>query len=260
MSRKLAVVTGASGGIGLELAKLLARHGDDLVLVARSADRLQALAVELAHAHGIAARALPADLADPGAPTVLHDRLREAGVEIHVLVNNAGFGDSGPFAESDLRNALEMLQVNVTALTHLTRLFLPAMVRRRAGRIMNVASVAGFLPGPLAAVYYATKAYVLSFSEALACELEGSGVTVTALCPGPTDTGFQARAGVDHSFLFRRLRVTDAATAARAGYRALLQGRRVAIPGLPNRFLARSVPFVPRGILLPLVRRVNSRA
>jgi short-subunit dehydrogenase len=258
-SRPIALVTGASGGIGLELAKLFAADGHDLVLVARDRDRLAAVARELESRHGIRATAAPADLADPAAPAALHAALEREGRRVDVLVNNAGFGLCGGFAELDASAQVEMVQVNVAALTHLTRLCLPPMLARRAGGILNVASTAAFQPGPLMAVYYASKAYVLSFSEALAGELAGTGVTVTALCPGPTATGFQSRAGMERSRMLRDLRLMDASAVARAGYRAFRAGRRVVVPGWTNRLLAGAVCFLPRGLVLRVARRLNSQ-
>src|SRR5438128_1555599 len=198
-----ALITGASSGIGLELAKLFARDEHDVVLVARRADKLKQLAAQLGSAHNIRATVIPADLADPAAPEEIFRALRAADVELDVLVNNAGFGVTGPFLATDAAAELRMIQVNVTALTHLTKLFLPGMLGRGAGRVLNVASTAGFQPGPLMAVYYATKAYVISFSDALAEELRGTGVTVTCLCPGPTKTGFQEAAHMDGVRIFK---------------------------------------------------------
>ncbi len=218
--RPVALVTGASAGIGVELARVLAVD-HDLVLTARREKQLYALADELRLAHGTACSVFPADLADPNAPRKLFDDIRVAGIAVDVLVNNAGFGDLGAFAKADLGKALRMIQVNVTALTELTGLFLPEFVARNSGRILNVGSVAGFQPGPLMAVYYATKAYVNSFSEALHSELRGTGVTVTVLCPGPVATEFGAAAG------FRATRVVSAGQAvaarpvAEAGVRAM---------------------------------------
>ena len=185
-----ALITGASSGIGLELARIFASHRHDVVLVARTESKLRELAREC-EASGVRAHVIPADLSKAGAAQTVVDGVAALGLEIDVLVNNAGLGRYGPFIDMAPGSELEMIQVNVVALTELTRRFLPAMVARRRGRILNVASTAAFLPGPLMAVYYATKAYVLSFSEAIANELEGTGVTVTAFCPGPVDSGFQ---------------------------------------------------------------------
>ena len=254
--RLTALVTGASGGIGEELARLLAADRHDLVLVARSRDKLARLAEELGSKHNVGARVIAKDLSDPAAPREIFDETEGAGVAVDVLVNNAGFGSYGPFAETDARKELELLQVNVVALTHLTKLFLPAMIGRGRGRVMQVASTAAFQPGPLMAVYYASKAYVLSFSEALANECEGTGVTVTALCPGPTETGFVAAAGMEKSKLFEA-NVMDARTVAEAGYRGMLDGRAVVIPGFRNSLMARAVGFAPRGLVTKIVRRVQ---
>ena len=253
-----ALVTGASGGIGLELARLLAADGHDLVLVARSGDKLARLAEELSGEHKTVARVIVSDLARPDAPQEIFDDLQEKGVAIDVLVNNAGFGSYGLFAETDLRSELDMLQVNVVALTHLTKLFLPGMIARRRGYVMNVASTAAFQPGPLMAVYYASKAYVLSLTEALANECEGTGVTVSALCPGPTETGFVAAAGMSDSKLFDRGPM-DARTVAEAGYRGMLKGKTIVIPGLRNALVARAVGFAPRRMVTKVVRGIQEK-
>lgn len=253
-----ALVTGASGGIGEELARLFAADGHSLVLVARSRDKLERLAGKLQDKHHVAARVLASDLARAESPREIFAELEGAGVSIDALVNNAGFGSYGLFAETDLKQELEMLQVNVVALTHLTKLFLPAMLARRRGYVMNVASTAAFQPGPLMAVYYASKAYVLSLSEALSNECEGTGVRVSALCPGPTETGFVAAAGMGDSKLFDRA-VMDARTVAVAGYRGLLAGKPVVIPGLRNSLLARSIGFFPRGLVTKVVRGIQEK-
>src|SRR5271167_2160473 len=194
--RKTALITGASFGIGLELARIFARESYNLILVARSADKLRQLASELEKSHGTRSLILATDLTEPGAPAYVLDQTTRADLQVDVLVNNAGFGQYGLFAENDLEDCLRQIQLNVTTLTHLTRLYLPAMIERKTGGILNVASTAAFQPGPLMAVYFATKAYVLHFSEALANELHGKGVTVSCLCPGPTATEFQKRANL----------------------------------------------------------------
>jgi short-subunit dehydrogenase len=253
-----ALVTGASGGIGEELARLIAADGRGLVLVARSRDRLQKLAEELNERHGVEARVIRKDLTSASAPQEIFDELAAAGITIEMLINNAGFGSYGLFAEINLRRELDLLQVNVVALTHLAKLFLPGMIARRRGYLMNVASTAAFQPGPLMAVYYASKAYVLSFSEALANEAEGTGVVVSALCPGPTETGFVAAAEMQESKLFERS-VMSAREVAEVGYRGMLAGRAVVIPGLRNSLVARTVGFFPRGLVTKAVRRVQER-
>jgi short-subunit dehydrogenase len=254
--RQTALVTGASGGIGLELARLFAADGYDLVLVARSKDKLTQISEELGAQFKVSAHVLMKDLARAESPREIFAELEAAGVSVDVLVNNAGFGSYGLFAEADERAQLEMLQVNVVALTHLTKLFLTGMIARGRGRVLNVASTAAFQPGPLMAVYYATKAYVLSFSEAIANELAGTGVSVTALCPGPTETGFVAAAGMEKSKLFEA-NVMDARTVALAGYRGMREGKAIVIPGLRNNIMARSVGFAPRSLVTKIVRRVQ---
>ncbi|MCW3044315.1 MAG: short-chain dehydrogenase/reductase [Actinobacteria bacterium] len=252
----LSLVTGASGGIGEELARILARHGYDLVLVARSADKLAALAERLELDHGIQVRAVAKDLARPDAAAEIHEWLAAEGLTVDVLVNNAGMGLLGKFAEIGIEGDVEMLRLNVEAPTLLTRLLLPSMLERGSGRILSLASTAGFQPGPLMAVYYATKAYVLSFSEALANEVAGTGVTVTALCPGPTETGFSSRAGSEQSRLFKGPTM-DARTAAEAGYAALMAGKPVVVPGFRNRILAFGVRLAPRRVVTQIARRMN---
>lgn len=252
-----ALVTGASSGIGLELATLLARDRNDLVLVARGRDRLDAVARGLTEGFGVRATALAADLARPETPGEITRELFARAVTVDLLVNNAGVGLHGPFAAMPLEKVLEMIQVNVTALTHLTGLLLPGMLERRRGRILNVASTGAFQAGPLVAVYYATKAYVLSFSEALGNETTGTGVTVTALCPGPTRTEFQKTAGMKDATLLRGPLVMDAATVARAGHEGMLRGDRVVIPGAANRLGVQALRMMPRRLVASLVRKVQ---
>ncbi len=253
---KTALITGASFGIGSELARVFAREGYDLVLVARTGDKLRQLASELEKAHGTHSLILAADLSDPGAPAYVLDQTTRAGIIVDVLVNNAGFGQYGPFADSDLEECLRQIQLNVTALTHLTRLFLPAMLERHSGRILNVASTAAFQPGPLMAVYYATKAYVLFFSEAIANELKESGVTVTCLCPGVTATGFHKRANATAINLLR-FGAMDALTVAEDGYRGLMSDKPVVIAGFKNWLVSQSVRFAPRQAVIGFVRRLQ---
>jgi short-subunit dehydrogenase len=255
--RGTALVTGASSGIGLELTTLLAHDRHDLVLVARRRDRLEAIARGLTEEFGVTVTILAHDLARPEAPARLARELEERGLAVHILINNAGFGVYGPFARTPLEKELEMIQVNVTALTHLTKLLLPGMLERRGGRILNVASTAAFQPGPLMAVYYASKAYVLSFTEALANELDGSGVTVTALCPGPTITEFQKEAGVAQTRLFRSMLVMNAPEVARAGYEGMLRGKRIVIPGAANRVLVEALRVSPRRLVTAVARRIQ---
>ncbi|MDT7688906.1 MAG: uncharacterized protein QOJ70_3817 [Acidobacteriota bacterium] len=257
-TKMMALVTGASGGIGEEMARLFAADGHDLILVARSRDKLSRLASELQDGHGVAAHVLAADLSRAESPREIFEEVRGAGIHVDALINNAGFGSYGLFAETDLKSELELLQVNIVALTHLTKLFLPSMIERRRGYVCNVASTAAFQPGPLMAVYYASKAYVLSFSEALANECEGMGVRVSALCPGPTETGFVAAAGMQDSKLFDRGAMT-AREVAEAGYRGMLAGKTIVIPGLRNAFVARAVGMMPRGMVTKVVRGIQEK-
>lgn len=251
---KTALVTGATSGIGEELARILARDGYDLVLVARNETRLQEVGADLGRRHGIGARVLPADLARPGSAAEIAARVRETSAGVDLLVNNAGRGTFGTFARTSLEAELAILQLNVVSLTHLTKLLLPGMVSRGSGGILNVASTAAFLSGPLMAVYYASKAYVLSFSEALACELRGTGVTVTALCPGPTRTAFQTSAGMEGSRLVRSRVTMDAAAVARIGYEGFKKGKTVVVPGLANKMMVQAVRLLPRRAVARLVR------
>lgn len=253
-----ALVTGASGGIGEELARLFAADGHDLVLVARSADKLQKLAEELGAKHNVGARVVASDLSRPEAPREIFEKLGREGVSVDALVNNAGVGSWGLFAEIELQQELDLLQINVVALTHLTKLFLPAMIARGRGYLCNVASTAAFQPGPLMAVYYASKAYVLSLTEALANECEGTGVRVSALCPGPTETGFVAAAGMSESKLFDRGAMT-AREVAEIGYRGLLAGKTIVIPGMRNALVARTVGCMPRKLVTKVVRSIQER-
>jgi uncharacterized protein len=252
------LITGASGGIGYELAKLFARDHHSLVLVARSADKLAQIAHEL-QVHGVTIKTIALDLAAPPAPKFLFDQLQREGVAIDILVNNAGFGAFGEFAQMPEVEILGQIDLNITALTALTRLFLPAMIARRSGRIMNVASTAAFQPGPLMAVYYATKAYVLSFSEAMANELNHSGVTVTCFCPGATHTGFAKRAGTENSRLFKQVGAMSAEKVAVDGYRALMEGRTVAISGAHNWLAAQSIRFAPRKMVTAVSRWIAEK-
>ncbi|HWH69021.1 MAG TPA: SDR family oxidoreductase [Candidatus Sulfotelmatobacter sp.] len=247
-----ALITGASAGIGRELAKLFAADGFNLVLVARAEARLQELAAELQAQHSIQARVVRQDLAQSNAAADIFHAVSE--LPVSVLVNNAGFGSYGPFAQTDLGLQTSLMQVNMVALVQLTHLFLQPMLRRQSGRILNVASVAAFQPGPTVNIYYASKAFVYSFSYALAAELKGSGITVTALCPGTTRTEFFERA---HIQMKRPWPLTDARRVAEAGYRGMLRGKRVVIPGLMNRLMAAISPCLPSALTAGIVRRIH---
>ncbi len=252
--RQTALVTGGSGGIGLELAKVLAREGFDIVLVARKRDSLEAAAGQLEGKFGVKAHVFAADLRLQDAPQAIFEFLHNETIDIEVLVNNAGIGLGGEFSETKLQRELDMIQVNIVALTQLTKLFIPAMIKRQSGRVLNVASTAAFQPGPLMAVYYATKAYVLSFSEALAEELRNSGVTVTALCPGPTHTDFAQSAQMTNSRLFNTFGLADAADVAKYGFDAMMHGKRLAIPGIRNKIVAQANRIAPRALSAKLAR------
>lgn len=245
---RTALVTGASGGIGCELARVIAAHGHNLVLVARDETRLRSVAAELEGSYSVRAHVIVRDLTQPSAASELYRELRQRSIPVDILVNNAGFATGGPFAESDPANATQLLQLNVMALTHLTRLFLPEMIQRGWGRLLQVSSIAAFFPGPLTACYNASKAYVLSFSLALSNELTGTGVTSTVLCPGPTRTGFAQRARLLGTRAFSGP-IMDPAEVARIGYEALMQGKPKAIAGLRNKMRMFPVPLVPRRIL-----------
>lgn len=252
------LITGASGGIGYELAKLFARDHRHLVLVARSADKLAQIAGEL-ESHGIVVKTISLDLAQPPSAKFLFDQLQREGTAVDILINNAGFGAYGEFAQMPEEEILGQINLNITALTELTRLFLPPMLSRRSGRIMNVASTAGFQPGPLLAVYYATKAYVISFTEAIANEVQGSGVSVTCFCPGATNTGFASRAGTETSRLFKQFGGMSAEKVALDGYSALMNGRGLVISGAHNWLVAQSTRFAPRKMVTALSRWVAEK-
>ena len=253
-----ALVTGASSGIGRELAERFAADGSDLVVVARSEDRLRDLAERLHDEYGVHVTVAAKDLTDPEAPAALAEALRERDLTVDVLVNNAGFATSGAFVETDADRERDEILLNVVALTDLTKRFLPRMVRRGEGRVLNVASLAGFQPGPYMAVYYATKAYVLHFSEAVWYELRETPVSVTALCPGPVETNFASRAGVGETRNFEG-GGADPADVARAGYDGMRAGKRVVVPSTRSKLLARSGRMLPRSLVLDTVADLNTR-
>jgi uncharacterized protein len=255
--KKTALITGASGGIGYEFVKLFANDGYNLVLVARNSQKLAEIAEKLPKKYGISVIYIAKDLSNPNAPQEIFNELQEKSIIVDALVNNAGFATYGLFHETDTNAELQMMQVNVVCLTQLTKLFVKNMVQQGSGKILNLASTAAFQPGPLMAVYYATKAYVLSFSEAIANELEGSGVTVTALCPGPTESGFQQRAAMEDSKLVSGQKIMDAETVAKIGYRGLMDGKTVIIPGVKNKLLVESVRFTPRKMVTKIVKNMQ---
>ncbi|NUP08073.1 MAG: SDR family oxidoreductase [Polyangiaceae bacterium] len=252
-----AVVTGASAGLGREFAKLLAADGFGLVLVARRRDELETLARELTASHGVEVVVLPSDLTDPTTPTTIVSEIERRGLEVEILVNNAGFGSNGNYWELDTQKELGMIQVNITALAHLTRLLLPGMVAKGRGRILNIGSTAGFQPGPFMATYYASKAFVNSFTEALAFELRGTGVTATLSCPGATATEFARVAGNDKSRLFKMGGTADAATVAKEAYLAMLAGKGTVVHGLKNKAGVQALRVSPRAAIVAVAARLN---
>jgi short-subunit dehydrogenase len=257
MANPTALITGASSGIGSALAQQFAADGHDVVLVARRGAPLDALAVEISRGHGVKARVIVADLAETGAGRRLFDELQSAGVTVDIVVNNAGFGIRGRIADLSVERQLQMVQLNVSALTELTCLFIPGMLQRNRGGVLNVGSTAGFVPGPLMAVYYATKAYVVSFTEALAEEVAGSNVRVTCLAPGPTATSFAEKADMTGSRLFK-LGAMQAADVARIGYEGWKQGRVLVVPKFSNWLGVFALRFAPRAFARRAVRRLNT--
>ncbi len=258
MSRT-ALITGSSNGIGYELAQIHASKGDDLVLIARNRNRLEQVKIELEKKKHIKVHVISKDLSLPDSAKEIYDDLMQNNISIEYLINNAGFGNFGLFAESDWKRQEQMINLNVMSLVHLTWLILPEMMKRGSGKIMNVASVASFSPGPTMAVYFATKAFVLSFSEAINNEVSSNGVTVTALCPGSTITGFrEAAASLIGNPSYNKSTPT-AHQVALFGYRSMMKGRAVAIHGLKNRIMANSVRFAPRSLVTKFARKVQER-
>ncbi|MFD3001403.1 SDR family NAD(P)-dependent oxidoreductase [Pontibacter toksunensis] len=255
-----ALITGASAGIGYELAELFAQHGHNLALVARSGGKLQSMAREFTSKYKVNTKVIAADLSKHDAPAKVMAQLKLEDTMVDVLVNNAGFGYYGAFRESDLQRELDMMQLNMVSLTHLCKLFLEQLPKGQHGKIMNVSSTAAFPPaGPYMAVYYASKAYVQSFSEALASELEDENVTVTVLCPGPTETNFKEAANLHGSGLFTKQFVADARSVAKAGYKGMMAGKVVVIPGIHNKLTVLSTRLMPRTILRNVVKRMQQK-
>ncbi|WP_299822387.1 SDR family oxidoreductase [uncultured Pontibacter sp.] len=254
------LITGASGGIGKELADIFAANGHRLVLVARSEEKLDSMAVQYAIKYGTQTKVISLDLTVPEAPDNLFEQLHNEGIQVNALVNNAGFGNYGYFKETALQKELDMVQLNIVALTHLCKLFLHQLNPGKPAKILNVSSTAAFPPaGPLMAVYYATKAYVQSFTEALATELQQDNVTVTALCPGPTETNFQDEANLRGSGLFSKQFIADAQGVAQAGYEGMMAGEVVVIPGIQNKLTALTAQLMPRSFVRNMVKRVQEK-
>ncbi|MFM8569100.1 MAG: SDR family NAD(P)-dependent oxidoreductase [Candidatus Kapaibacterium sp.] len=253
-----ALITGASSGIGRELALVHAARGGHLVLVARRDKELMALKSAIEKSHSVRVTVIEKDLSQVNAPREIYDEVRAQGIQVDILMNNAGFGVLGDFAKADEVKTLDMIHVNITALVALTRLFLPDMIARNSGRILNVASTAAFQPGPLMAVYYATKAFVVSFSEAVRYELRGSKITVTTLCPGPTKSEFQQAAGMTNIRMMAMPGIPTSRTVADYGYDAMMRGKGVAIQGAMNRISAFSTRFAPRNLVMRFVHDLQS--
>jgi short-subunit dehydrogenase len=250
---KYALITGASSGIGYELAKLFAKDGKGLIIVSRNKDKLEQVKAEIEDKYHNKVKILPKDLSHTQAPLEIYSELEKEDIGVDVLVNNAGFGVFGLFSETDLEEEFEMIQLHVSSMTHLTKLFLKNMLANKFGRILNVASLIGFMPVPLFSVYAASKAYTLHFSEALACELQGTGVSATCLCPSPTDTLFNQRGNVENSKSAKGIMI-DAATAAKAGYIALKKGKVITVPGIKGGALLILVRIAPRNLITKFMR------
>lgn len=258
--KPFALITGASDGIGFELAHLHAARGGNLIVVARNTAKLEALKKNLEEQHRVIVHVITQDLSLPGAAALLYQTVNNLGLQVDVLINNAGFGDYGYFAETSAEKEEKMIQLNITTLTQLCKLFIKDMKSRGAGRIMNVASTGAFQPAPFMAVYCATKAFVLSFTEAVNNELKGSGVTMTALCPGPTTTGFEQAAAMGDSNLFKGPYVATAKSVAKYGYKAMMSGKVVAVHGWMNKLMVFSVRLVPRAMVVNIARMILKKA
>ena len=258
--KNTALITGASNGIGLELAKVHASKGGDLVLVARNKSKLDELKTELEKQFNISVLTIGKDLSLPNAAKEIYNETNKQNIQVDYLINNAGFGDFGMFVATDWNKELQMINLNITTLTLFTKLYLQDMVKRRSGKIMNVASTAAFQSGPTMAVYCATKAYVLSFTEALSNEVNGKGITITALCPGATETGFQAAGALQESKLFKDKKLPTAKEVAEYGYASMIKGKTVAIHGMMNYIMSNSIRFIPRAAVLKVSRKMIDKA
>ncbi len=261
MADRCVLITGASSGIGLELARIAASNQMNLILLARNAEKLMRLRTELESLYPIKVLAVGCDLSNPDATKKIAVLLHDRNIVPDILINNAGFGLYGPFDKTDADVEADMIQVNIVALTELTKIIYRKMLQRGSGRILNVASVAGFMPGPLMAVYYATKAYVLSFSEALAAEAKGSGVHVTVLCPGPTVTNFETNASAEGSKLFKSFgKLPTGKQVAEYGWRCMMKGKTTAVHGRKNRWMLFFIRLLPRKAVTGMVKKVQAPA
>ncbi len=256
---KTALITGATTGIGLELAKQFAKNKYDLIIVARDQNKLNEIAENLKQQFNVAVLSISKDLSRLESAKEIYAEVKNKYHNIDVLVNNAGFGSYGSFVETDLNNELEMIQLNIMSLVILSKLFLKDMIQNNSGKLMNVASTAAFQPGPFMVIYYATKAFVLSFSEGVSEELNKSNVTLTVLCPGPTNTDFQRRAGNENTKLVTKklAGMMSAEQVAKIGFEGLMKGKRILIPGLLNKLLVHSVRFVPRNLVTKVIKFIH---
>lgn len=251
--KKTALITGASGGLGLSFVNIFARDGYDVVLVARNGDRLEEIKSEIENKYGVKATVIPCDLCSSNGAQEVFEATNKAGIRVDVLVNNAGFGDFGEFWNSDLNKQVRMVDLNCIALMELCHLYIPSMIKNGSGNILNVDSIASFQAGPLMSVYYATKAFVLSFSQAIGRELKGTGVKVTALCPGPIRTNFDSAAELGESGLFKNLKVWDPNVVAELGYKNMKRGRSVCVCGFVNKIIVFSNRLAPRSLVNNMV-------
>jgi short-subunit dehydrogenase len=258
--KRTALITGASNGIGLELAKIHARKGGDLVLVARNKSKLDEIKTELEKQFNISVYVIVKDLSEYNSAQEIYEETKKQNIIIDYLINNAGFGDFGMFAETAWNKEYNMINLNIITLTLFTKLYLQDMVKRGSGKIMNVASIASFQPGPTMAVYCASKAYVLSFTEAISNETRNTGVSITALCPGATETGFQAAGAMDESKLFKGKKLPSAQEVAEYGYSSMIKGKTVAIHGIINYILSNSIRLIPRALALKVTRKILDKA
>jgi len=251
------LITGASSGIGYELAKICASHGQNLILTARSTDLLNKLSNELKIKFHTTIEVISMDLGKPGSALKLFEIIQEKKWEVNILINNAGVGDHGSFSNSTLKKCNDMIQLNIISLIELTHLFLPQMIKRKNGNILNVASTAAFQPGPYMSVYYATKSFVLNFSEALAEELNNTGVAVTTLCPGPTESGFQKAANISNINVLKKAKLPSSKVVAEYAYSAMMKKEVVAIHGLKNRLLVQTIRFLPRSLIRKIIASIQ---
>ena len=256
---KTVLITGASGGIGLELARIFAADKNNLVLTARNTQKLEKIKSDLENKYNITVDVITADLSDEKSASDIYSYTRGKNIQVDYLVNNAGAGNYGLFSETEWETERKIIGLNITALTELTKIFLKEMLNRDSGKILNIASVAAFQPGPLMAVYYASKAYVLSFSAAVAREISGSNVSVTVFCPGPTSTGFKENANLEGSGLFKRKNIASAEKAALYGYQAMMKNRLIAIHGVTNRLMSVAVRFLPVSFVTNMVMKISEK-